>query len=127
MAGHRAERLAQLIHQEISVMLAREIQDPRVIGASILRVQVSGDLRIAKIYVNATGRAPEEIKQMMEGLTRASGYIRRQLTEGLELPIAPELRFYADHSIERGEQFLQVLDQVQTRQRGGQKRKTNNE
>jgi ribosome-binding factor A len=121
MSGHRAERLSQLILQEVSVMLDREIRDPRVIGARVLHVQVSGDLRVAKIYINATGYPKEEIAGMLDGLAHASGYMRRQLAVGLDLRFAPELRFYADHSIEQGEHFLQVLDQVQAENRAVEK------
>ncbi|MBI5651799.1 MAG: 30S ribosome-binding factor RbfA [Chloroflexi bacterium] len=121
MSGHRAERLSQLILQEVSVMLDREIHDPRVVGARVLHVQVSGDLRVAKIYINATGYTKDEIADMLDGLAHASRYIRRQLAVGLDLRIAPELRFFADHSIAQGEHFLQVLDQVQAENRAGEK------
>ena len=120
MAGHRAERLGQLILQEISVMLEREIHDPRVAGARVLHVQVSGDLRIAKIYINAAGYSDAEMKEMLSGLQHASTYIRRQLAVGLDLRYAPELRFFADHSIEAGEHFLQVLNRVQEENRAAE-------
>lgn len=112
MAGHRVERVSHRVHQELSVLLERGVSDPRLVGVSILQVQVTGDLRIAKVYVNATGRSADEMREVMAGLAHASGYLRRQLAQSLDLQFAPELRFYADHSIERGERFLQTLDEI---------------
>ena len=112
MAGHRSERISQRILEEVSLILSREIQDPQIAGVNVTRVEVSGDLRIAKIFVAAPVDA-EEAEQVMEGLARAARYFRRRLAENMELRLAPEVRFVLDDSIAKGERFLQVLDQVQ--------------
>ncbi len=115
MAGHRSERVGERIHQEISVLLQREISDPRLADVNVTRVTVTGDLRIAKIYV--TSRDPSaDPKEMMDALTRASGYFRRHLAASMDLRYTPEIRFYFDRSIQAGEHFLQVLEQVQAEQ-----------
>ncbi len=116
MAGHRAERLAVRIQQEISVMLDREISDPRLANVNVTRVEVTGDLRIAKVYVAPSSPDTDE-KEMMDALARAARFFRRQLAGSLDLRFAPELRFYRDHSIEMGEHFLQVLEQVEREER----------
>jgi ribosome-binding factor A len=116
MAGHRPERLGERIHQEISVMFEREISDPRLANVNVTRVEVTGDMRMAKIYVTSRDVEVDE-KEMMAGLIHASGYVRRQIAKSLDLHFAPELRFYADRSIEMGEHFLQALDQVQAEER----------
>ncbi len=116
MAGHRAERLAVRVQQEISVMLDREISDPRLANVNVTRVEVTGDLRIAKVYVTPSTPDPDE-KEMMDALARAARYFRRQLAGSLELRFAPEIRFYRDRSIEMGEHFLQVLEQVEREER----------
>lgn len=113
MAGHRVERLSHRIHEELAVLFERGMSDPRLVGVRILQVQVTGDLRIAKIYINATGHEETEMREIMEGLKHAASYLRRQLATSIDLRFAPELRFYADHSIARGERFLQVLDEIQ--------------
>ncbi len=116
MAGHRAERLAVRVQQEISVMLDREISDPRLANVNVTRVEVTGDLRIAKVYVAPSSPDTDE-KEMMDALARAARFFRRQLAGSLDLRFAPELRFYRDHSIEMGEHFLQVLEQVEREER----------
>ncbi len=109
--GHRAERVGERIHQEISLVLSREVSDPRLAGVNVTHVQVSSDLRLAKVYVTPRGSA-EENEEMMEALTRASGFFRRHLAQALDLRYAPEVRFHLDRGIEAGEHFLQVLEQV---------------
>jgi ribosome-binding factor A len=117
MAGHRSERAGERIHQEISLMLDRDVSDPRLANVNVTRVEVTGDLRIAKVYVTPRDRETDE-KEMLDALTRAAGFFRRQLAASLDLRYAPEIRFYLDRSIEAGEHFLQVLDQVQKEERG---------
>ena len=116
MASHRPERVSERIHQEISVMFAREVSDPRLENVNVTRAEVSGDLRIAKIFVTPRENA-DATREMMSALTRAAGYFRRRLAESLDLRFAPELRFQLDYSIEKGEHFLQVLEQVEAEER----------
>lgn len=113
MTGHRVERVSHRVHQDLSVLFERGISDPRLVGVRILHVQMTGDLRIAKVYINAAGHDEDEMREIMEGLKHAASYLRRQLANSIDLRFAPELRFYVDHSIERGERFLQVLDEIQ--------------
>ncbi len=121
MAGHRSERVGERIHHEISIMLDREISDPRLVNVNVTRVEVTGDLRLAKIYVAPPKDGTDE-KEMMDALARAGGYFRRSLARSLELRYAPEIRFYLDRSIEMGERFLQVLEQVQAEERATKRR-----
>lgn len=123
MAGHRSERLSERIHQEISILLQREISDPRLVNVNVMRVEVTGDLRLAKVYVSChTGSA--EDKEMMDALSRAAGYFRRALAGSLDLRFAPEIRFYPDYSVEKGEHFIQILSQVQAESKPTRRRKT---
>ncbi len=114
MASHRTERVGERIHQELAVMFGRAISDPRLAGINITRVEVTGDLRLAKVYVAPRkGDQPAEQKEMMDALRHAAGYFRHGLAESMDLRYTPELRFFLDHSIEKGEHFMQVLEQVQ--------------
>jgi ribosome-binding factor A len=116
MAGHRPERIAEQIRQEISIMFAREVSDPRLANANVTRVEVTGDLRIAKIFVTPRDDK-EETAAMMSALKRAAGYFRHQIAESMDLRLAPEIRFFLDYSIEKGEHFLRALEQVQAEER----------
>jgi ribosome-binding factor A len=114
MAGHRPERVGEQIYQELSMLLSREVSDPRLENVTVTRVQVSGDLRLAKVFVTRTGDADAQPKETLSALAHAAGYLRHRLAESLDLRFTPELRFYLDRSIEMGERFLRALEQVQS-------------
>lgn len=122
MPAHRPERVSERIHQEISLMLDREISDPRLENVNITRVEVSSDLRHATVLVAQRGDDADET-EMMDALARAAGYFRHRLAKGLALRFAPEIRFQLDRSIEMGERFLQVLEQVQAEERAAERGK----
>ena len=97
-------------------MFAREVSDPRLENLNVTQVQVSGDLRIAKIFVTPREDA-DATREMMDALAHANAYIRHQLAQVLDLRFAPEIRFQLDYSIEKGEHFLRVLDEVEQEER----------
>ncbi|MFI5358734.1 MAG: 30S ribosome-binding factor RbfA [Halanaerobiales bacterium] len=111
MAKMRAERLAELIKQEISDIIFREVKDPRIGFLSITDVEVSGDLRNANIYVSVYG-TEEERKSTLEGLEKAKGFIRKLLGERITVYHTPELSFHYDQSIEYGAYINKLLDKV---------------
>ena len=114
MAGYRAARANQRIQQEISLLFEREVSDPRLANVNITRVEVSGDLRYAKILVAPITGDEDATRAMMDALDRASSFFRRRIAASLDLRMAPELRFLVDRSIEKGERFLRALEQAQT-------------
>ena len=113
MPGYRAERVSQQIQQQVSIMFTRQVSDPRLAGVNVTRVEVTGDLRIAKIFVAPIKDDKEATEEMMEALENATGFFRREIAGNLDLRFAPEIRFLLDRAIEKGEHFLQVLSQVQ--------------
>lgn len=117
MPGYRAQRVSERIHQEISILFERGVSDPRLVGVHVTRVEVSGDLRLAKIFVAPIRDNPAETPEMMEGLAHATGFIRRYLAETLDLKFALEVRFLLDRAYEKAERVLQVLDQVEAEEK----------
>lgn len=112
MTARRVQRINELIREEISELLRREVKDPRLTGIiSVTEVDTSPDLRNAKIYISVMGTG-EEKKMAEQGLSAASGFIRRGLGERLSLRRVPELRFELDESIERGSRLIQLIDEV---------------
>ena len=109
--GNRQRRLGQLLKQEISELLAREIKDPRIAFVSITSVDVAPDLRHAKVYISVLGSESER-KSTIAGLRSASGYIRRELGARLSLKYAPEIRIMYDDSIEEGSRILALIQSV---------------
>ncbi len=99
MEGKRSEKVADLIHKEISEMLVRTIKDPRIGFVTITRVEVSEDCRSAKVYFSVTG-TPEDRERSMKGLNSAKGYVRKELGRRIRLRYTPEIIFKFDPSIE---------------------------
>ena len=109
MSGHHRERLVEEIRQEIEVMLAGELKDPRL-TASILvtEARLSPDLRQAKVFVAVQGTAAEQA-DVLAALESAAGFIRHELTERLQLRRSPSLEFVLDHSAEYGAHIEELL------------------
>ncbi len=107
----RSERLGELILTEIADMLMRDLKDPRIGFVTITRVEVSDDLRSAKVFASTIGTEQERAR-MLEGLASAAGYIRRRLGQTLRLRYAPELTFVSDESMEYGAKIAHLLRQL---------------
>ena len=99
MEGKRSEKVADLIHKEISEMLVKTIKDPRIGFVTITRVAVSEDYRSAKVYFSVAGTV-EERQRSIEGLNSAKGYVRKELGRRVRLRYTPEILFKFDPSIE---------------------------
>lgn len=109
--GRRAERLADQIRVEVAEMIAAELKDPRIGFATVTGVNMSADLRHARLAVSVLGSADAQQKSL-EGLNSAVGYIRHELGRRLRLRRTPELTFVLDHEAEdnaRLEMLLQKL------------------
>ena len=107
----RPERVAEQIRMEIAEILQRDLKDPRVGLATCTRVQVSGDLKVAKIYVSVLGAA-EDQKRTMAALEGASGFVRRLLWQRLRLRASPEVRFTFDPSVEYGIRLEKLIQET---------------
>jgi len=108
---HRQEKLGELITAELSELLRTRLKDPRVGFASITHVEVSGDLRHAKVFVSVMGTAQEQA-ETMKGLKNANGFLRHELAGRLTLRYMPELAFKLDTSIEEGAHIINLINQV---------------
>ena len=109
MANNRIGRINEDIQRELSALI-RTLKDPRVsqVGmVSVIRVDTTGDLRYAKVYISVLDKAQE--KEVMKGLKSASGFLRRELAHTLQLRYTPELKFVADDSIQQGAHILEIL------------------
>lgn len=110
----RTERINELLRAEISDLLQRDLKDPRISGlVSITEVDVSPDLRKAKVFVSVLGEEAEQ-ESTMEAFAAAARYLRQQLKKRLTLRRTPELTFLRDDSLERGAHILALLDQAET-------------
>ena len=114
MSGHKIERIQSDIAFQLSAILPK-LKDPRISGMlSIVRVQVSNDLSVAKVYVGSM-EGLEGAKRAVAGLKNAAGYVRRELGGNLHLRKVPELRFIADNSIEHSAAIARLIDDFSPR------------
>ena len=109
---HRPEKLGELIAVELSDLLRTRVKDPRVGFASITHVEVSQDLRHAKIFVSVMG-SDEERVATMKGLRNATGFLRHELASRLTVRYMPEIVFKLDTSIEEGTRILGLIQQLE--------------
>jgi len=108
----RTERIGSIIKQEISLLLREQVNDPRLASLiSITKVSTSPDLRHAKVFISTLGDSTDK-KDILQGFAAASGFLRRQLANRLELKHMPELSFHLDDSIERAAEVLRLIDKV---------------
>jgi ribosome-binding factor A len=107
----RAERVADQIRIEVADILLRKIRDPRVRSVTVTDVELTNDLRIARVFVTALS-SEAETKDVFAGLSKASGFIRSELGRRLSLRYLPEVVFMRDLSGPRGDRVLQLLDEI---------------
>ena len=115
MAGFKMGRVTSDIKLALSEIL-REVKDPRVSKLlSIVKLDVSGDMSYAKVYVSAIeGR--EKTEESVKVLKKAAGYIRRELGMKLKLRKVPELRFVADDSIEVSANISRIVNSFEKKE-----------
>lgn len=110
MPPTRAARLAEVIRTEVSAIL-RTLRDPRIGFVSVTDVEVSQDLRHARIFVSVLGDAAAK-QRTMEGLAHATGHVRAILGPRLGIRLVPEIVFRLDPSIERGARITSLLREL---------------
>lgn len=110
MANYRRARINDEVQREMASIL-REVKDPRVKDAfvSVTAVDVTPDLKYAKIYYSAL---MGDKKELARGLRAASGFIRSQIAQRLNLRITPELTFILDDSVEHGAHIAKLLNSI---------------
>ena len=112
MANNRIARTNDDIQRVLSELL-RSVKDPRVQQGmlSVTRVETTGDLRYAKVWISVYGMKDE--KEFRRGLRSAAGYLRKELGNSMKLRYTPELIFEIDHSIEYGAHINEVINSLE--------------
>lgn len=100
----RTNRIGQLVMRELAQMIQHEVSDPRVGLVTVSHVDVTPDMKYAKVYVTRLNGvdSDQDIDECLQGLKRAAGFLRRNLAGRVELRNIPELRFHYDKSLEHG-------------------------
>ena len=108
MPGRRAERLAEQVKEELSLIIGGEVEDPRVGYVTVTAAKLSADLKTAKIYVSVLG-TEDEVKASLQALGHARGFIRHQLGNVLRMKYTPELHFVYDDADVRAARIEELL------------------
>lgn len=109
--GRRLARLGEQLRRELSALIRHDVRDPDVGILTVSGVDVTSDLWVARVYVQASG-SPDEQRRTLEGLTRAAPFLRTKLGRTLHIRRVPELRFLPDESVEAGQRIEEILRDV---------------
>lgn len=107
----KQDRVAERIRVVLSELLLREISDPRLQNITVTEVKLDSELVFADIYVNALGDESRK-SDVLSGLERAKGFLRREVGKAMRLRNVPELHFHWDVTLERGERLNQLISSL---------------
>lgn len=111
MATYRPAKMASLIRQIVSEAISQKLNDPRISPlSSVTRVEVSGDLQIAKVYVSVMGSEAQG-RTTLRGLAHAAGHIQRLLSQHWHARHCPEIRFLLDESIKGSARTVALIEE----------------
>jgi ribosome-binding factor A len=105
------ERVAEAIREVVSSAILFELKDPRVQGVTVLRAEVTGDLRHAKVFVSLMGDAKQQ-KLTIHGLNHARGFIQSKVADRLQTRWTPVIQFVVDESVKKSIEISRLIDQA---------------
>ncbi len=109
--SRRTERLGEEIREEVALLIAGELKDPRIGFVTVTRVEVTPDLRTARIYVGVLGTEKQRTTSLA-GLRQGAGFLRRALGRTLRLRHTPELVFQYDEGLEASDRVAKLLAEI---------------
>jgi ribosome-binding factor A len=104
----KQDRMSERIQAILSELLLREVADPSLHGVTVTEVKLDPELMFADIYVNALGDESRS-EEVLRGLRRANGFLRREVGKRVRLRQTPELHFHWDYTLERGERLNKII------------------
>jgi ribosome-binding factor A len=107
----RSDRVGEAIKREVSEMIVHEIKDPRVHFATVMDVELTDDLRFAKIFVSVMG-TEEEKAETMAGLEHATGFVRSEIGRRVRLRFTTEIRFYLNRTLDHAFRIEELLNSL---------------
>ena len=107
----RSQRVVEQIRRELAELIRLEVKDPRVGFITLTDVEITPDYAHAKVYFTSmTGEA--DVPEILQGLRRASGFLRRELGRRVRIHTTPELHWHYDRSVEEGSRLSKLIDDV---------------
>jgi ribosome-binding factor A len=111
MPSRRLEKAAEAIREVVSMAILTELQDPRIRDVTVTYVEVSPDLRYAKVHVSVMGDEARQ-KLCLRGLQSAAGFLQAKIAQGIEIRYTPKLSFLLDQGVKRSIAVAQILRHV---------------
>jgi ribosome-binding factor A len=112
-SGKRAVRVGDLLLREIADLLMKKVKDPRVRGTTLTGIQVSNDLKLARVYYSLIGDE-EDIRRAQVGLDSAKGFIKREIGPRMDLKYMPDIIFRHDPSLEMGDHMEKLFGKLRS-------------
>ena len=109
MTSHRNLRVAEAIREVVAMAILFEVADPRVRGVTVVRVEVTGDLRCATVFVSVMGSESER-KRCISGLEHAAGFLQARVAARLQTRFTPVLSFKHDDSVRKSAELSRLID-----------------
>ena len=107
----RTEKLRQLLKEEVSEILHREIKDPRLGFFTVIDTEITSDFQHAKVFVSILG-TPEERKQSMDVLKHAQHFVRQEFGKRVRMKTLPDIQFQLDETVDTGVRILELLEEI---------------
>ena len=111
MSTQRPERVQEALRREISKIIQNEVKDPRLGFITITRVELTRDLRFARVYFSVLGESKDK-KLALKGLNHAKGYIKSLIGERVGLRFMPEIVFKIDESLEHTKKIYDLMERL---------------
>ncbi|MCH2118882.1 MAG: 30S ribosome-binding factor RbfA [Pirellulales bacterium] len=111
MTSRRVQKVAQAIREVVSMAIIADLRDPRITDVTVTYVEVSADLRLAKVHVSVMG---DEIKQnlCLHGLRSSAGFLQNKISNRIDTRYTPRLRFELDQGVKQSIALSKILDDV---------------
>ena len=115
MAYKRADRVNALLQRELGMIISEELRDPRIAFSTVTAVEITSDLRSAKVHVSVLGDQ-DQVKSTLVALNEARPYLRHEIGARTELRYVPDLTFVSDQTAERAARISTLLRQARNRE-----------
>ncbi len=109
MASHRSLRVAEAIREVVATAILFDVADPRVRSVTVVRVEVTGDLRFATVFVSIMG-SDSERRRSLRGLDHATGFLQARVAARLQTRFTPVLSFKHDDSVKKSVEISRLID-----------------
>lgn len=118
MKKFRKEKINELLKRELSELIMKEVKDPRVQGfVTVTEVDISKDMKSAKVYVSIFGIDENEKKKCFKGLQSSENYLSYRISKNIRLRYTPHLTFYIDDSLEKGFNIIDKLNSIKNKEK----------